>query len=118
MDIFSNLVSLLGVIIVFILILLFCYLSLKYVGRGVVKRGGSANIKIIDRMILGQDKSIVIAKVGKKYYLLGVTSSGIHLISELQPDDIDMKPMDDKKETDGTAPFKNIFSDILLKKKH
>lgn len=40
-------------------------------------------MKIVDRLMIGQDKSIVVLKVDNKYYLLAVSQSDIKLITEL-----------------------------------
>lgn len=100
-----------------ILILFLSYWFTKYIGTKTMKIRASGHMQIVDRLSISQDKSIVILKVEKKYYLLSLSQSGIHLIKEL--DDIDehtfqdMEVMHGKKEYD----FKDVFSQYFPYKK-
>ena len=78
----------------------------------------SPNMKVVDRIALGQDKSLVITKVGTKYFLLGVSSSGINMLKEIPFEDLSNLQQTENKEAVGMPQFKNVFTDLLSKKKH
>ncbi len=45
-------------------------------------------MQMLDRLPLGQDKAIAIVRAGSHYYLIGIASSQITLLSELSEEDI------------------------------
>ena len=75
-------------------------------------------MKVVDRIALGQDKSLVITKVGTKYFLLGVSSSSINMLKEIPFEDLSNLQQTENKEAVGMPQFKNVFTDLLSKKKH
>lgn len=101
-------------IAVVIFILYLSYLFSKYMAVGAIKLNQSKHIKIIDKMVLGQDKMIVIVQIGKKFFLIGVASSNIQMITELSEEEIISY---EKEETQISANFKEIFSKMKSKKK-
>ena len=64
-------------------ILYLSYLFSRYLAVGAAKINKSKYIKIIDRVVLGQDRLLLIAKIGEKHYLIGSASQSIHILTEL-----------------------------------
>ncbi|NLJ57623.1 MAG: flagellar biosynthetic protein FliO [Tissierellia bacterium] len=64
-------------------------------------------MKILDRIMLGQNKFIAIAEIHKSYYLLSITEKHINILKELD----DFQPLD----TDDESSLK--FNKILDKYK-
>lgn len=114
----NGIISVLSTLVIVVLILLMSYFFSKYIAVGAVRLSGSKYIKIIDRIILGQDRSIVIIKVNKKYLMVGISSSGMNLLKELSPEDI-AEIEDENFQTDKNTPsnFKDLFTSILSHKK-
>lgn len=73
----------------------------------------SRNIKVLDRMMLGQDKSLLIVQVGQKYCLIGVAQSGIQLLKELDESEITTFDGSQNLQTENMLSH---FSDILSEK--
>ncbi|NCC16717.1 MAG: hypothetical protein EOM28_10265 [Clostridia bacterium] len=100
-----------------ILILFLSYWFTKYVGTRTMKSRVSRHMEIVDRLPVSQDKSVVILKVEKNYYLLSLSQGGIGLIKELENIDEqvfqDMDEDQSKKEYD----FKDVFSQYFVNKK-
>lgn len=68
----------------FLLVIVLAYISTKYAGKKFsVKNTGNGNIRIIDRLPLGADKSLLIVNSAGKTLLIGVTPQHIELICEL-----------------------------------
>lgn len=70
---------------------------------------GSKRIKIIDRAMLGQDKSIILADIMNCKYIIGVSGQQITLLKDLGEIEI---PVDEKNAQEDIV---TIFSDILKK---
>lgn len=115
--ILDYILTFLGLIIAIGVILLLSYIFSKYIGHKVMGYSNSANIKIIDRIAIGQDKSLAIVEVGKKYYLIGISSSNINMLNELSLDDLDNIQGFNKKGEEDFPQFKSVFTDILSKVK-
>lgn len=115
--ILDYILTFLGLIIAIGVILLLSYIFSKYIGHKVMGYSNSANIKIIDRIAIGQDKSLAIVEVGKKYYLIGISSSNINMLNELSLDDLDNIQGSNKKGEEDLPQFKSVFTDILSKVK-
>jgi flagellar biosynthetic protein FliO len=80
---FFDVMSLVGAFVVIIAALALLY----YVSRWYVRRtggaGGGKYVKIIDRTPLAQGSSVCIAKIGGRYYLLGVSDKAVTMLGDL-----------------------------------
>ena len=95
-------------LIIVVVILYFAFVCTKYIGKGVNLRNKSKYMKIIDQMVLGQDKSIAIVKIGERHYIIGISSSQITILSEVDEDSL--IPLDFTDETGEKIPdFKELF---------
>lgn len=82
-----------SVILTFIAAVFIIYLSYvvsKYVGRGMGmnKNGNSHYMRVVDQLMVGQDRYVAVVQAGDKYLLIGVTSQQISLLQELDPEDL------------------------------
>ena len=78
-----------SVILTFIAAVFIIYLSYvvsKYVGRGMNKNGNSHYMRVVDQLMVGQDRYVAVVQAGDKYLLIGVTSQQISLLRELDPE--------------------------------
>ena len=96
------------------LVLYLSYLFSRYLAVGAAKVNKSKNIKIVDRVVLGQDKMILIAKVGGKYYLIGSSTQSIQILTEL--DDKAVADISYSEKNSDNATFKNTLKGMLSKK--
>lgn len=64
------------------------YVFSKYVALGASKMSGTKYMRVVDRMLLGQDKMMMIVQIGESYYLAGVTSQNVQIIKELSEDEL------------------------------
>lgn len=79
---------LISVISVFLMILALAYTITKFIGKKSEILMGNRNMKIIERISLGMDKSICIISICDNYYLLAVSKQNIELIDKLDAEDI------------------------------
>lgn len=95
-------------------VLYLSYLFSRYLAIGAAKVNKSKYIKIIDRIVLGQDRMIMIALIGEKYYLIGSSAQSIQILTEL-----DEKAMTEISLSDRDADsvvFKDKLKGLLAKR--
>lgn len=68
----------------------------------------SKHIRIVDRVLLGQDKSIVLAKICDQFYILGISGQQITLLKELTDFELTEEEMT-------PTTFSEVFADSLKK---
>ncbi len=81
----------LRVIITFLVaagIIYLSYLASKYIGKGVNMNQRSRYMRVIDQIVVGQDRSIAIVQIGIKYVLVGIASGQVNILSEIQDEDL------------------------------
>ena len=92
-------------------ILYLSYVCSKKLGGGVLPGAGtSKNIRIIEKAFLGREKSVVIIRVGRKDYLLGVSQEGVRLLKELEEGQITLEEQEEQKKP---PRFSDIFRNRL-----
>ncbi len=85
---FSIILSLIGSILLFILVLFLAWFCTRWIGKRYGLRGsaGGSKIKILDRMALGADRSLIVIRLEDRVWLLGMTAHHINKIEELDPE--------------------------------
>src|SRR5574344_2197165 len=99
----SNVLSLIGVIIVFVLVLGFAYLATRWIGAVGISQGRERNIKIIESCRVNRNKYVQIVKIGKKYIAIGIGKDEITFLGEVEEEGLhfqenEVKPLPDFKE--------------------
>ena len=81
----AALASFLWMLVCVVLIVGLAYWFTKYVvGRGTFGAlAGKGQMEVLDRLPLGRDQSVVLARIGERYLLLGAGTAGITLLAEL-----------------------------------
>lgn len=88
-------------------ILYLSYLFSRYLAVGAAKINKSKYIKVVDRVVLGQDRMLLITMIGEKYYLIGSSAQSINILTEL--DDKDIIDSSFQERLSGDSSFKNAF---------
>ena len=79
----GDVLSLVGMLGGFFLILFLAYWATKVLARGYAAGGTGHMIEVLDRMGLGQEKQLLVVKAADKVLLLGVTAHHIEKLEEL-----------------------------------
>jgi flagellar protein FliO/FliZ len=90
-------------LIMFGIILAAAFYVTKYLAKKGMVRGKTRNMKLIESMPLGVDRSLHLVKVGSQYFLLGSASKSLFMISELDHEKLfeeELKDAIDIKEFD------------------
>ena len=98
---------LITLVVVVLVILYLSYLFSKLVARSSFKTDSRAKgIKLLDRAVVGTDRSIDIIQVNERYFLIGNTATNMICLAELSKEDVAFE----KKEYDmenGSKLFQN-----------
>ncbi len=98
-------------VVVILVILYLSYLFSKLVARSSFKTDSRAKgIKLLDRAVVGTDRSIDIIQVNERYFLIGNTATNMVCLAELSKEDI----VFEKKEYDienGSKLFQTMMFD-------
>ncbi len=102
----DSLLELLGVIVIFIIVIVLCYLTTKFVAGKQIKQKSSGNIQLIETYSIAQNRYLQLLKIGRKYVVISVTKDNVSLLAELSEDEL--VPV----ET-GTVQTQVSFKDVL-----
>lgn len=81
----AAILSLIGVLVLFAAVLFLAWYCTKWLGMHYGASGTGGKIQILDRCILGTDRTLVVARIEGQVWLLGVTAQHIEKIDELDP---------------------------------
>jgi flagellar protein FliO/FliZ len=96
------------------LILLLLYISLKYGGNKLQKLQDGKYMKMLDRIAISKDNSVVVIKIGEKAYAISSSSSKIEILFELPKEDI--VTIENSKEMPQYEDMKELFKKHIMKK--
>lgn len=94
-----------------VFIIYLSYVCSKYIGKGMNKSSSSRYMRLIDQIMIGQDRYIAIVQTGTKYLMVGITAGQINVLSEVQPDEL--LPL--SPETDETGVKTQDFRELMEK---
>lgn len=77
-------VRLILAIIAVVVIIYLSYVVSKYLAVGTERIHAAKYMKVVDRIPVGQDRSILILEIGGKHYLIGNTPQSIEILKELE----------------------------------
>ncbi|MFY9425317.1 MAG: flagellar biosynthetic protein FliO [Caldicoprobacterales bacterium] len=103
-------------IVGFAAILFAAYYFTKFIGSKMSYSNTTRLIKVLDRVFLGNDKSICIIQVGKRFFVIGITNHHVELISEL--DEVELAPTSTPISNSKESSFNNIFDTYLNRLKN
>ena len=113
----AALASFLWMLVCVVLIIGLAYWFTKYVaGRGALGAfSGGRRMEVLDRLPLGRDQNLILARVGERYLLLGAGTAGVTLLAELTGEEAAAwKP---PETAEGERPgFKEAFLTMMKQK--
>lgn len=113
----ATLASFLWMLVCVVLIIGLAFWFTKFVvGRGALDAFSKGRrMEILDRMPLGRDQSVVLARVGERYLLLGAGTAGVTLLAELSEEEAaSWKPPVTAEERPG---FKEALFTVMKQKR-
>lgn len=106
----DGIITAIGTFLIVVLILCFTYVTTKAIGKGTLLHRGASQIKILDRVAVGQNQALLIVAIGKRFFLIGTSSSSMSLLSELNEEELE-----NIQEQQNTEGQQEAFQQILKK---
>lgn len=106
-----------GTIVTFLLaagIIYLSYICSKYIGKGISRGGRSGYMRLVDQMPVGQNRTVAIVQVGGRYFVLGIASEQIQLLTELEEEDL--IPIAAGNREGSTPDFGEVLARLRKKK--
>ncbi len=115
----AGLLSLLWMLLCVVAIAALAYLFTRYIAgrRGMGIRGisGAGQLRVLSRLSVGREQSVVLIQAGEKYLLLGVAGSGVSVLETLTREEaVKICPGLDQPPPPG---FREAFGDALRQRK-
>lgn len=79
----SDILPLLFALVAVAAILYLCYLLSRFVAKKANSAANTANIRILERVALAQDKGLAIARICGRCYLIGFSTDKIEILKEI-----------------------------------
>jgi flagellar protein FliO/FliZ len=94
-------------------VVLLIYISLKYGGTGLRRLQNGRFVKIIERVPISKDNSIMVIKMGEKAYVVTSTNKSIEILKEL--DSEETAELEAGKVAPSYKGLKDIYSNFKRK---
>ena len=110
----KSLVELIGVLVIFVFVLVITYLTTRWMGGFQKARLKNKNLSLIETIGVGNNKTISIVEVGKKYIVVAVGKDSVTLLTELKEEELkDFSFMEEGMTQTGN--FQEILSKLKAK---
>ena len=84
----QSLFELLGLILIFVIVLVVCYYTTRFVaGRQLVQKK-IGNFEVVETFPLAQNKYLQLVRMGNKYVVISVAKDSVNYITELCEDEV------------------------------
>lgn len=80
----SSYLSLTGAVLTVICVLILAYWCSRLLGKNWVRSSAGRHLKVIEQIQIGADKQLLLVRLQDRVYLIGASSAGIQLLSEVE----------------------------------
>lgn len=101
-------------IVVFVAIIFLAFFSTKKLASFRLNSRG-AGMKIVETLAVGTHNVVQLVKIGKKYFLIGVSRENISFLAEI--DECDIPVQEEKEKRTEKFPFEKYLQDYFGKRK-
>lgn len=105
---------LLKIILALPFILILIYLSLKYGGSKLQHIQNGKYIKILERVALSKENSLLVVRIGEKGYVISSTNNNIQILSEVSSEEI--SKIEETKIIPQYSSLKEFYEKVIKKK--
>ena len=111
--------SIVKLILVTILVLVLAFYATRWIARYQNNTlAEKNNIQFIESYRVGGNKMVAIAKIGVRYFALGIGKDEIHVIGELHEDELKLTDVERFTKNSKNASRKLYFQDVLSNMKN
>lgn len=108
----KSIAELVFLVILFILILVACVFTTRFVAGRQIQRSKNSNFKPIETYQVAQNRYLQLVQVGTRYFVISVSKESIGFIAELKEEEITFR----EENSSGTPKsFKDILSEFKVK---
>ena len=114
--------SLLGILLVLVLVLAGSYLFTRWAGKGLGGRlgafSGNGRMRVLERLAVGRDQSLLVVQIASRYFVVGSSPSGFSLLAELTQEEGALweTPPPSDGEAKATPDFRSLLRQLREKK--
>lgn len=112
MNFFTDVLPMLFALAVIVLVMYLSFVFTKYIGKKMNTHSRLNNIKVIEQVALGQEKTLLIADICGKFYLIGACAQNIEILKELK--NVNLEPEKSNLKTD----FAHVLNNIIKTQKN
>lgn len=109
----QSIAELLGLIVIFIIVLVVCYYTTKFVAGKQLGQKKIGNFDVIETFAISQNKYLQLIRMGNKYVVISVSKDSISFITEL--DESEVCRIQKQTSVSGKN-FKEILSGLMKNK--
>lgn len=94
----SNVLQLMGLLVLFVVILIVTYYTTRFVGGIKLGQMRKGNFKVLETFRIAQNRYLQLVQIGKKYIVIAIGKNEIEFITELQENDLIRQEQSEKKD--------------------
>lgn len=111
MGYWESVLTILSAIFAMVFVLLLAYFSTKWIGNKFSVNQSSKIIKVLDRVMISQDKCLIVVRAGEKTMLVAMTDNAVVNLCEL--DNLEIPPTE---QPEFSSILKDNFQKMMGKK--
>lgn len=111
----NSFVQLIYIFFIFVIIIIGAYYTSRVLGKYQGNKIKNGNLKIIEAVSVGPQKSLQLVKIGDEFILIGVTKDRITFMKEVSGEHIDVTLLE--SNVSNTVPFSQYLDKLMHIKK-
>lgn len=108
----GSFLELLGIIAIFIIVLVLCWATTKFVATRSIRQKNTGNFEVIETYAIAKDRYLQLVRIGEKYFAIAVSKDNISMLVEIPEIEI---IKDRQTPNTSVKGFSNVFQSVLDK---
>lgn len=79
----EQLATILTTLLALVFVILLAYITIRWMGSRMTGQKGARLIRVLDRVVIGQDKCLLVVRVGQQVMLVGMSGDSVVKLSDL-----------------------------------
>lgn len=109
----NTLLMILKLVVALLIILPLIYVSIKYGGNKLQNMQNGNYMKVLERLTLTKDNSLLVIKIGEKGYIFSNSGSKLEILMELDSEEV--KKIQESKDITQYKNFNEFYKDFKTK---
>ncbi len=108
----KSFLELLGALVIFVFVLVIVYFTTKWMGGLQMARSNNKNLRIVETIGVGSNKTISIVEAGTVYLVVSVGKDEVHLLARLTKEQLKDLSFEEVKNNAQAESFSEIFNKL------